>query len=46
VIDTLDARIPDDRRVKAEVISQLKETREKLAVKGKTRTKTRTKAKA
>jgi hypothetical protein len=28
------------------VISQLKETREKLAVKGKTRTKTRTKAKA
>jgi hypothetical protein len=46
VIDTLDARIPDDRRVKAEVISQLKETREKLAVKGKRRTKTRTKAKA
>jgi hypothetical protein len=46
VIDTLDARIPDDRPVKAEVISQLKETREKVAVKGKTRTRTRTKAKA
>ena len=46
VIDTLDARIPDDRPVKAEVISQLKETREKLAVKGKTRTRTKAKAKA
>jgi hypothetical protein len=44
VIDTLDARIPDDRPVKTEVISQLKETRENLAVKGKTRTKARAKA--
>jgi hypothetical protein len=46
VIDTLDARIPDDRQVKTEVMSQLKETRENLAVKGKTRTKTKAKTKA
>lgn len=44
LIDTLDARIPDSRPVKAHVISQLRKTREKLDIKGKTKTKAKAKA--
>ncbi|HEU4941967.1 MAG TPA: hypothetical protein VFT18_01785, partial [Gaiellaceae bacterium] len=47
VIKTLDARIPDDRPVKPQVLEELNETRETIAgTKKSTRTRTKGKAKA
>ena len=43
-IDTLDARIPDDRPVKADVMERLKEIRATVAAKPKTKSRARAKA--